>query len=1487
MHANQSSFQLDALIDFLEPLGLVPSRVAAYQDGNQTRYISLWDQQAVQWSMYFGQTQNQYQTLLNDNVDDFRVIHVDVRTNAQGNLRYSVIFWADPDISQRVQTNRDWYLHQRELNNNSSDGYVVENIVATDIPAGTDPANPRSRFGGIWSFVSTPEFTVESSLPSKLRQIVNGAPGRAGAAMINLDTGEEIFVNGSQTYSTASTIKIAILYTLLRAVDLGVVDWDNDTVNMFGQYGNNQGNLITPSILPSAPNPHPLSYVAASMIARSNNWATNRLIDRIGNELGDADQTGFDVINSYLDQLGLTTIRLNRYMTGTGSPGVTSGSTSPNTDYTRGVDNVGSPIEFARLLQMLRANEADGQPLLSDDSYDLLWQTLRFDAGNVTAATMTSGPGGLNSKGFWDDLLSPSFGTAFRNSTELYNKDGANRYGWTIVADTMDVDGDGNTTEELTSTPNANLGDYAHKPQLLSHILWTEAGLMVLPNGTEVIVSVFIDEADGPRSAITLSPSDEQVKDVIQCAGYLAAAQWGDPIANFVPPECAGVDGQVLTVQGTSIDDEIVLQQSTTTAANLDVFRAIDLNSGLNNYDVNLAGAPLLFVTGANVSSIVVRGGDGNDYIDALSLPVPVPLYIEGNDDNDLIRVNVAATVLGGAGADNLIGSNFDDQLRGGSGADEIDGNDGADQIFGDDGADILRGGAGNDVIEGGAGKDTINGGDDNDWIDGGDGNDNINGGNQDDVIFGGGGNDVIDGWPGDDIIDGGKGNDEIRGDSGEDTLIGGPGRDTLVGGRDSDTLFGDDGADTLVGGVLNPVQNEVLDSSVDYLDGGAGADVIVGDNANLTPAQFKIDFLEGGGDEILGGPGNDVIYGQVGNDWIQGNAGNDVILGMSGLDVIFGGSIVCSIPRDPNDPNDRDGDSNGPPNLPVLPVRDGEDRRRFDSCFDEFRQPNSPQQQDPDRDPPAGTPPFASDGKDDINGGSDNDLLYGDNWSAQFEEYTLGGAADNLSGGNDNDTIFGQVGGDTMYGNAGLDVMLGGDGGDTMFGGLDSDWMAGQRGGDEIDGESGNDTLLGGDGKDTIRGGDDNDLLEGNFGADELFGEAGNDTLLGGPNNDRLFGGLGSDLLRGEAGNDLVVGGNLGPIPESDDDELFGGPGADQLYGDTLITLYVPDTTAGGRDVLHGGSGSDQLFGQAGNDELFGEHGNDLMFGDDGDDQMNGGAGSDLMVGGAGDDQMVGGIGIDWMWGMEGNDRLVGGDLVLADPSGDVISGGPGADVIRGDSGPLDDSFVFDLVGGSDAIYGDEGPDTILAMAGNDFVFGGAGNDLIDGGSGDDVISGDEDNDLLRGGEGNDFLIGGDADDILLGDGGNDILDGGQGQDLLIGGRNTDILIGRSGGDILIGGPTNHDSNNDSLRRIMAEWTSAKPLGIRVRNLMGIDNPQFASRLNGNIFLIPSGPGATLQDDGAADVLFGTVDPDWFLPDPLDNIVDAMLDDVVTSIIP
>jgi Ca2+-binding RTX toxin-like protein len=99
----------------------------------------------------------------------------------------------------------------------------------------------------------------------------------------------------------------------------------------------------------------------------------------------------------------------------------------------------------------------------------------------------------------------------------------------------------------------------------------------------------------------------------------------------------------------------------------------------------------------------------------------------------------------------------------------------------------------------------------------------------------------------------------------------------------DLGTVVADDGA-LAADRVDADWQVPVLDSSQDYIDGGAGADSIYGNEGNDT-------LLGGSGvDTIYGGDGTDSVEGGADADSIFGGAGNDTLIGGTGADSLYGG---------------------------------------------------------------------------------------------------------------------------------------------------------------------------------------------------------------------------------------------------------------------------------------------------------------------------------------------------------------------------------------------------------------------------------------------------------------------------------------------------------------------------------------------------------------------------------------------------------------------
>lgn len=590
---------------------------------------------------------------------------------------------------------------------------------------------------------------------------------------------------------------------------------------------------------------------------------------------------------------------------------------------------------------------------------------------------------------------------------------------------------------------------------------------------------------------------------------------------------------------------------------------------GINAYD----GSSVRTVTLLNIDvpdatlsgPDVIDGGDGNDR--AFGQGGSDTIYGRANDD--YLEGNAAVdTIYGGAGQDDIVG-----------GSDSPGRQDGADNLWGDDGQGDTA--ADHDVITGdnarivrpldSAGKWQVNA---------------FNGSVRRTVtlydvgklgqptipasvsgaeqIYGQGGDDLIYGQGGDDTIWSGVGDDYVEGNAGADTVDGGQGNDDLVGGTGRVNSDGPQGADGR------------LDSG-DTLRGGAGFDVIAGDNAVLArtivngrwqqntfnggirhelrilrdvdAAQANLvsgaDTIYGDADDDLlyGQGGRDTVYGGAGDDYAEGNAAGDRIYGEGGQDDLIGGS-------------------------PELGLSDGDDI---------------------------------------VEGGADADVALGDNGSITrpldpqgrwqrltdygynivVRDVTMASAVetatafgdDQITGGAGPDELYGQLGDDNVFGDAGEDVLIGDlgrvatrieDGSRQQFIRSNQPFLeetiykAGTLTRQVellgfAEGIGGADTLLGGDGNDSAHGGPGNDLVNGNAGTDSLFGGDGDDAIWGGPDRDYLWGGHGNDWLdvkpRPASGGRLADPKAWFDIAGLDNyqgyDYAYGGWGQDAMQGD------------------------------------------------------------------------------------------------------------------------------------------------------------------------------------------------------------------------------------------------------------------------------------------------------------------------------------------------
>jgi beta-lactamase class A len=172
--------------------------------------------------------------------------------------------------------------------------------------------------------------------------------GVLGVVIRDLTSGSSLELRGRDTFPSASTIKLAILYELYRQAEEGRVD-------------------LSAVVQPSSPRVaegvlERLSFrvsltvrdLAVLMMGWSDNEATNELVRRLGQER----------VNERLASLGLSGTRLRRLMMDLEAA-------------RRGEENVSTPAELARLVEILFR----GEGLRPESAHDLLALSSKPEAG--------------------------------------------------------------------------------------------------------------------------------------------------------------------------------------------------------------------------------------------------------------------------------------------------------------------------------------------------------------------------------------------------------------------------------------------------------------------------------------------------------------------------------------------------------------------------------------------------------------------------------------------------------------------------------------------------------------------------------------------------------------------------------------------------------------------------------------------------------------------------------------------------------------------------------------------------------------------------------------------------------------------------------------------------------------------------------------------------------------------------------------------------
>jgi beta-lactamase class A len=185
------------------------------------------------------------------------------------------------------------------------------------------------------------------SLEESLRARIAGFHGTVTLYAKNLDSGQSVGIRPADPVRTASTIKLPILCATFDQVAAGKAKW-TEPLTVTKQEKVSGSGVIGTEISDGVQ--LPMSDVAHLMIVLSDNTATNMILERI---------TG-DVVNAYLEKIGLKNTRSMRKIRGDGmqlkaAEGWSAAGKLPeNQKYGIGKS---SPLEMVTILEKLERGE--------------------------------------------------------------------------------------------------------------------------------------------------------------------------------------------------------------------------------------------------------------------------------------------------------------------------------------------------------------------------------------------------------------------------------------------------------------------------------------------------------------------------------------------------------------------------------------------------------------------------------------------------------------------------------------------------------------------------------------------------------------------------------------------------------------------------------------------------------------------------------------------------------------------------------------------------------------------------------------------------------------------------------------------------------------------------------------------------------------------------------------------------------------------------
>ncbi|KZY93204.1 hypothetical protein A3743_06235, partial [Oleiphilus sp. HI0072] len=728
----------------------------------------------------------------------------------------------------------------------------------------------------------------------------------------------------------------------------------------------------------------------------------------------------------------------------------------------------------------------------------------------------------------------------------------------------------------------------------------------------------------------------------------------------------------------------------------------------------------LIITLTASGETIEVFGFFDTDPSQRTSLSIQFDATSSTWSDSELRTKTFEAT----AGNDTIQGTADADTLSGLAGDDNLNGLDGDDILLGGEGRDTLNGGTGNDTLDGGAGDDSLTGGLGNDtYLYGiGSGHDIIDFDSNSSLV---GSNTVMfdESIQANDLeLERVKDTHNSYRDhllitvksTGETLTVAryfsNSSDDTTSTGQVSTFEFSDgsEWAETdiyalIINSITEGDDYFVAGDADDEIDGLAGNDSIFGGQGN--------DHLSGGqgDDSLLGYSGADQLFGNSGNDWLYGGEGNDELNGGAGNDYLNAGDGDDTVSMNVGEGHDEVVFGGG---LNTLNIQGD-----IDASDIEFRMKG--------RHSLFISAGEALDWSVEVSLHFDRD--YG-NWRYQLDHLlvndteveitdTIGEVID-ISGGYYNGSGYVVIRSNETES---WNYALGTEGDDLIYGTDDAAIF------DELEGGAGNDQLYGKANNDILRGGEGHDVLDGGAGDDELYGGDGQDTLISGKGNDRLMGGFGGDVYRIYAGsgvsrisdfsedfNIIEIANDLSAqnaaLHQSGDDLMISFETGENVIVSNYFDSGIP---SGVIDEIRFADNTvwESAYVQANVEDLPLSYDGQAPAGFNVVDQPNGsgdyiGTNDDDFIEGTGDQEVVyGSWGRDIIVGFGGSDELVGssgGDLIIGDG---LLFGNEGDDILESRN------MSNDNYDGRAFMFGGDGDDTyrVGINSVNTFIYNGS----------------------------------------------------------------------------------------------------------------------------------------------------------------------------------